>query len=60
MPDPADRFQTAEEFGAALQPHVPAGAKATVATLINALFGAELKSGGSGTGGTSLKRDVAG
>ena len=46
---------------AALQPHVPAGAKATVATLINALFGAELKSGGSGAGGTSaLKREIVG
>jgi hypothetical protein len=61
MPDPADRFQTAEEFGAALQPHVPAGAKATVATLINALFGAELRSGGSGSAGTSaLKREIVG
>jgi hypothetical protein len=60
MPDPADRFQSAEEFAAALEPHLPAGAKASVATLLNALFGAELKSGGSGTGGTSLKRDAAG
>ncbi|HVU52715.1 MAG TPA: serine/threonine-protein kinase, partial [Polyangia bacterium] len=60
MPDPADRFQSAEEFAAALEAYVPAGAKATVATLLNALFGAELKSGGSGSGGTSLKRDAAG
>jgi hypothetical protein len=58
MPDPADRFQTAEEFAAALHPHIPSGAKGHVATLINALFGAELKSGGTGTGGTSLKRDA--
>jgi hypothetical protein len=61
MPDPADRYQTAEEFAAALEPHIPAGAKASVATLINALFGAELKSGGGGSSGTSsLKRDIAG
>ena len=60
MPDPADRYQSAEEFGAVLEPHVPSGAKASVATLLNALFGAELKSGGSGTGGTSLKRGTAG
>jgi hypothetical protein len=61
MPDPADRFQSAEDFAAALEPHVPSGAKASVATLINALFGAELKSGGGGAGGTSsLKRGVIG
>jgi serine/threonine-protein kinase len=58
-PDPADRFQTAEDFAAALEPHIPAGAKASVATLVNALFGAELKSGGSATAGTGLKRDVS-
>ena len=59
MPDPADRFQSAEDFAAALVPHIPAGAKATAATLLNALFGAELKSGGTGTGGTSLRRDAS-
>jgi hypothetical protein len=58
MPDPADRYQTAEDFATALAPHLAAGAKASVATLINALFGAELKSGGAGTGGTGLKRDA--
>jgi hypothetical protein len=56
MPDPADRYQSAEDFASALTPHIPAGAKASVATLINALFGAELKSGGGGTGGTGLKK----
>jgi hypothetical protein len=58
MPDPADRYPTAEDFAADLVGHIPAGAKATVATLLNALFGAELKSGGSGGAGTSLKRDA--
>jgi Protein kinase domain len=53
MPDPADRYATAEEFAADLQPHLPPGAKASVATLLNALFGAELKSGGGALGGTS-------
>ena len=59
MPDPADRYATAEDFASDLQPHVPAGAKASVATLLNALFGAELKSGG-GIGGTgTLKRHAS-
>ena len=60
MADPADRYATAEDFAAALVPHLPSGAKASVATLLNALFGAELRSGGSGTAGTSsLKRDAS-
>ncbi|HVR02307.1 MAG TPA: serine/threonine-protein kinase [Polyangia bacterium] len=59
MPDPADRYATAEDFASDLQPHVSPGAKARVATLLNALFGAELKSGG-GIGGTgTLKRDAS-
>jgi Protein kinase domain len=59
MPDPADRYATAEDFAADLLPHVPAGAKASLATLVNALFGAELKSGGGPSGATgSLKRDA--
>ena len=59
MPDPGDRYATAEDFAADLVKHIPAGAKAGVATLLNALFGAELKSGGTGSGGTSsLKRDA--
>jgi hypothetical protein len=61
MPDPADRYATAEEFAADLVPHIPLGAKAALATLLNALFGAELRSGGGGTGATaSLRRDVGG
>jgi serine/threonine-protein kinase len=60
MPSPADRYATAEEFAAALVPLIPAGTKGAVATLINALFGAELKSGGSGTPGTgALRRDAS-
>ena len=60
MPDPADRYATAEDFAAELQPHIPPGAKAGVATLLNALFGAELRSGGGATAGTaSLKRDAS-
>jgi eukaryotic-like serine/threonine-protein kinase len=59
MADPGDRYASAEEFAADLVGHIPAGAKATVATLLHALFGAELRSGGSGSGGTSsLKRDA--
>ena len=59
MPDPADRYATAEDFAADIVRHIPAGAKASVATLLNALFGAELRSGGSGSGGTSLRRDAS-
>jgi protein kinase-like protein len=59
MPAPADRYATAEDFASDLFPHIPRGAKAGVATLLNALFGAELRSGGGGAGGTSsLKRDA--
>jgi Protein kinase domain len=59
MPDPADRYAAAEDFAADLIPHIPSSAKAAVATLLNALFGAELRSGGGGTAGTSsLKRDA--
>jgi hypothetical protein len=55
MPDPADRYATAEEFAADLAPHLVPGAKASLATLVNALFGAELRSGGAGGGpGTKL------
>jgi serine/threonine-protein kinase len=60
MPDPVDRYATAEDFAADLQPHVPPGTKASLATLMNALFGAELRSGGgSGTTASSLKRDAS-
>jgi serine/threonine-protein kinase len=54
MPDPADRYASAEEFAADIAPHLVPGAKASLATLINALFGAELKSGG-GAGGSGTK-----
>jgi serine/threonine protein kinase len=60
MPDPADRYATAEDFAAALLPHLPPGAKASVATLLNALFGAELRSGGGSTAGASaIRRDAS-
>jgi hypothetical protein len=52
-PDPADRYSNADEFAADLLHHVAPGARATVATLLNALFGPELRplSGGAGSGG---------
>ena len=57
MPDPSDRYATAEDFAADLLPHVSPTAKPTLATLVNALFGAELKSGGSAGRATgSLQR----
>ena len=60
MPDPADRYATAEDFAAELLPHLPPGAKASVATLLNALFGAELRSGGGSTAGASaIRRDAS-
>jgi serine/threonine protein kinase len=54
-PDPADRYATAEEFDADLIDHVGPTAKATMATLLHALFGPELRpqSGGSGGSGTT-------
>jgi Protein kinase domain len=59
MPSPADRYATAEDFATDLVPHIPRGAKAGVATLLNALFGAELRSGGGGAdGASSLRRDA--
>ncbi|HVZ73588.1 MAG TPA: serine/threonine-protein kinase, partial [Polyangia bacterium] len=51
---PGDRYATAEEFAAAVAPHVAAGAQATLAQLMHALFGGELRSpGASGAGGTN-------
>jgi serine/threonine protein kinase len=52
-PDPADRYASADEFAADLLHHVAPGVRATVATLLNALFGPELRplSGGAGSGG---------
>jgi hypothetical protein len=40
--NPAQRFQSAGQFAAALAPHI-AGAKAVTADLVVALFGEELK-----------------
>jgi serine/threonine-protein kinase len=54
MPDPNDRYASAEEFAADIVGYIPAGAKAALSTLINALFGSELKSGG-GPGGSNTK-----
>ena len=41
-PDPADRYQTAQEFADALAPHV-GGAKSEAAKLMQTLFGEELR-----------------
>jgi hypothetical protein len=58
--DPAERYGTAEEFAADIVDHITPGAKTRMATLINALFGPELRpasGGGSATGlGTSGMR----
>jgi tRNA A-37 threonylcarbamoyl transferase component Bud32 len=63
-PDPADRYATAEEFAAALAPHVQPGTKARLAALMHALFGDELRplsgGGGGGTNATSALRRGAG
>jgi len=62
-PDPADRYASADEFAADLVEHVAPGARGTVATLVHALFGPELRpsSGGASGGapGTSgLRRKI--
>jgi serine/threonine-protein kinase len=56
--DPAERYPTAEEFAADIADHVaPVGARAAMATLLNALFGPELHpasgAGGVASAGTS-------
>jgi len=53
--DPDDRYATAEEFAADLADHIAPGAAASMATLINALFGPELRpsSGGRSSVGAS-------
>jgi hypothetical protein len=50
--DPAERYATAEEFAADIVDHIAPGARASMATLLNALFGPELRpaSGGGGSG----------
>jgi serine/threonine-protein kinase len=55
MPDPSDRYATAEEMAAEIVGYIPAGAKAALSTLINALFDGELKGGGGGGAGTGTK-----
>jgi serine/threonine-protein kinase len=49
--DPAERFATAEDFAEAMAPHVPADGKASLARLMAALFGDELRRPGGGAGG---------
>ena len=49
-PDPAQRYQSAEEFAADLAAEVRPGAKADLATTLNALFGPELRPLGGATG----------
>ena len=51
--DPAERYATADEFDADIVGHIGPGARVAMATLLNALFGPELRpasSGGSATG----------
>ncbi len=45
-----DRFQTAEEFAAAVAPHIRPGARVSVGALMLALFGPELRSEGQVSG----------
>jgi serine/threonine-protein kinase len=52
--DPAERYATAEEFDADVVGHIGTGARAGMATLLNALFGPELRpASGSGGGGAT-------
>jgi serine/threonine-protein kinase len=52
-PDPDDRYQSAEEMAADIEPHVEPGAKGKLAALLHALFGTELRPLNGGTGGGS-------
>jgi serine/threonine-protein kinase len=52
--DPADRYATAEEFDADVVGHIGPGARAAMATLLNALFGPELRPASSGGGATGM------
>src|SRR5206468_2660752 len=61
-PDPNDRYATAEEFAADLVDHITPGSRTNMATLLNALFGPELRpssgggnSAGAGTSGMRRK-----
>jgi hypothetical protein len=51
--DPAGRYATAEEFDADVVGHLGPGARAEMATLLNALFGPELRPASSGGGGAT-------
>jgi len=42
--DPQDRYQTAEEFAAAIAPQIRTGARHSLAAVVHNLFGAELRS----------------
>ena len=42
--DPQDRYQTAEEFAAAIAPQIRTGARHSLAAVLHNLFGAELRS----------------
>ena len=42
--DPQDRYQTAEEFAAAIAPQIRTGARHNLASVVHDLFGAELRS----------------
>ena len=42
--DPQDRYQTAEEFAAAIAPQIRTGARHSLAAVLQNLFGAELRS----------------
>lgn len=60
--DPAERYTTADEFAADIVGHIGTGARAAMATLLNALFGPELRpvsgggGGATGMGASSLRR----
>ena len=51
--DPAERYATAEEFDADVASHIGTGARAAMATLLNALFGPELRPASSSGGGAT-------
>jgi hypothetical protein len=63
-PDPTDRYANAEEFAADLVDHITPGTRNSMATLLNALFGPELRplsggAGGAGSGTSAVRRKLA-